>query len=200
MNSNTKLLQDSLKSLSANLETVRPLALDAVKMYFATDVSATVGALATDTTMATLNSRLTKAMAVNGYTLCEGIKNFFGNEAVATADRLQTSMQIRSGGNGTPVLTSQATELFGDKAKAVASTMVDMEALAASCIKLYNESQIAACLAQGTDSLVVFGSDMTKAEMIKGVTLAQQVVNLMGNAAVTTGDYYSSLIDWRRIG
>lgn len=198
MNQVTLQLQQQIVAI---LGPMRNLLLEAhgiEKTYFATGASAEVGALASDTTAATTSSRLTKSQVIRGITLAQALKAFFENQAVSTGDYRESS-EVVTNGNATGANPSVALELLGNRIKAFGQDCIELEKRCKTALDLYFNNGINTAFASIGDQRVVFGAVMTVGEMKAAVNLLQQFGFLMGNAAVTTGDYKATIDLWARL-
>jgi hypothetical protein len=81
--------------------------------------------------------------------------------------------------------------------------------LCLDCIEIYRQSQNALELYFDNEvgdivsvldaQRIVYGSEMTVSDLSSAITLLQQFNNFMGNSAVTTGDYSSTISKWNRL-
>lgn len=198
MNNVTADLQSKVKSIITSLQSTKSEAIDLHKQYFDTDAVLLVGALAWDAA-ATVASKLKSQNYLAGITLCENLKNFFSNSAVTTADYLGTSHLLLTGNTPASSALSVSVEDIGSRMKVLAANLVEINKQAIAALSVYTSNQIDVAAATLDADRVVFGSDMTKAELLVGMTLVEQFKKLMGNVAVTTGDYASSLSKWNRL-
>ena len=196
----TKLLQTNIKIIFDLLESIKQESADIYKAYWSSDANTTVGALG-DSDPATYASRLIKTEYSSGLALVEDLDDFFTNSAVTQTDYKQTCGNLFYGSATTPTLRTNATEAIGDRLKNIASSCLAADKLCVEALKLHTESEIYdAFTNNGNFSAgnIVFGSEMTKADLNAGITLIEQFKKMMNNEAVTTADYAVTLATWKR--
>jgi hypothetical protein len=198
MNNVTSYLEDSIENVASQLLEINDTVSDIYKVYFSTSASTLVGALASDSTPATVSSKLTKGKFINGITMCENIINFINNQAVATSDYLATSENLINGSDQASQSLSQDVESIGTRLQNLGGTLITLNQTVSSLLNLYNAAQLSAVLTAISGDPVVIGCSTTKTKFLSGVTLLQQFNNLMNNSAVTTGDYLSTISQWNQ--
>ena len=195
----TKLLENQIKEVMQSLAWIQPEVADLIKLYWSGDVSSDISALA-GTDPATKSSKLTKDELINGLTLSEQLDKFFTNQAVAQSDYHGVLQDIIYGNDEIITALSVATEAFGDRVKSLAEALRTLFSRCKDLLDLYNDAEISAAVAGISDGTIVFGAEVSKSELISGITLCDQFKKFINNEIVTTGDYGSTVAKWRRIG
>lgn len=195
----TQKLQTDIKTATDEWERLRHEALDLYNLYWKTDVNTTISALATGTTPASQQSKLTKQDAINAATLVEDMgTKFFDNVAVTTRDR-QADCQKLANGKAVPTLIDDQVEEFCNRAATLGQDCIDQFKRSDATEDLYNSSEVSGAVSGMSAHTIVFGSEMTKDDLTSAIVLMQQWQNFISNAAVTTGDYKATLVKWERL-
>lgn len=195
----TLKLQHDIKDAIDTWVLLRQEAFDLYSLYWKTTVNSVVGALASGTTPASQQSKLTKTDALNAASLAEVLGTlFFENQAVATADRM-VWLQGLTHGLATPTLIDASVEDFCNRSKQLAQDCLTQYQRAGSLINLYNSSELSSMVGSLSSSTLIYGSEMTKDDLTSAITLAQQFKAVFDNSAVTTGDYKVTLGRWGRL-
>lgn len=189
-------IENNMRSAALSMSTVKTEADDIVKTYFATGASSQIAGLATDGTAATVGSKLTKAKFINGITMAQQLQNFFANASVVTDDYMATSANLINGSDAAGAALSQDVEVLGARLVTMGNTMIQLKKSCESMLSAYNSSELAAAIVSISLPTVVYGCSTSKQKFVDGMNLCQQVVNFMGNSAVTTGDWNSTVNKW----
>lgn len=199
MSSNITLeLQRSLKSMMASWWTMYNECIDIDAAYFKTEASTYVGAKAANDPV-TVNTKLTKTQFVNGITFIENVVKFFGNAAVTTGDYLSSIDPIKYGNTTGATAVPASVEALGSRLLQVCTDSIYLLQQSKLQESVYNSTSIGTAFASVPDAVIVFGAEMTRAELVAGVTLLQQWQRFIGNLSVTTGDYASTLSKFNRL-
>ena len=169
---------------------------DVLSEYFSTDASAVADALSSASTPATLSTALTKAQVQNMIGTIQQLQKFFTNQAVTTADYLNSLENVLHGSHPVSVIVSQDLENVGVVLKSMASTMIGLYADAKDMKALYDSSELGSAVTAISTQTVVFGSSSTKSKFLQGIVLVDQFSRFVGNLSVTTGDYQTSVLAW----
>lgn len=198
MNNATAILQTKIKSVISGLVFVHSLGKEAYERYWGTSANTDITSYG-DTDAITVASKLKKSEFISGISMAEAVKKFFGNEAVSNAAYLQTARNMTLGDNAAAFAVSQEVESIGDMLKDLGSNMIEMRKQALSALELYTSSEISAAVAGISTTTVVFGCDVTKNQLIAGVTLLEQFIKLCDSNSPTQGDYKATLAAWEPI-
>jgi hypothetical protein len=197
MNVLTRVLQDDLKTMMLSFNDMRNIALELSNMYWKSTIQADIAALLV-TDPVTIAGKYTKADIITALTLVESFKNMFGNVAVPTADNMSSIITLKNGNAvlGAPI--SSALEDYGGKALQFSYDLMTQYNWSRDADNLYNNSEIGAAVGVMSNQTVVYGSEMTKDDLVSGIVLAQQIQNFCDNIAVATSDYSATLAKWDR--
>jgi hypothetical protein len=195
----TAKLQADVKEITATFDVLRKEALDLYNLYWKGGISGdtnftTLGA----TDPATQAGKLTKTQVTNALTMAENLDKFFGNVAVAQADYQATIQATTHWDAVLATAISSALEDFGGRALQFATDLLTQYGRAKDIENFYVNSEISAAVAATSSQTIVFGSDMSKDDLVSAITMIQQFQNFIENAAVTTGDYDATLAKWLR--
>lgn len=196
-NNVTMSLQTKIKKAIQSLINIRSESADLVDLYFdevSSDLSGVSG-----TTAVTVTTKLTKDEVTTSVTMCQNLENFFTNQSVTTGDYLQTLNSVLNGNDQATSVVSEAVENYGFRVVELSKQVLGVYNDAFIIENLYNASEVSAAVGSISTQTVVFGSDMTKDDLTSAITLLQQWKNFVGNSAVSTGDYQSTLSKWERI-
>ena len=193
-----RLLQDEIKDFMATMLFFQSESLDLYNLYWKGDVSSTISALA-GTDPVTLSTELTKNELINGVTFCEELDDFYTNSGVTTGDYNSTCQNIIYGDVTTPTKRSNATEDMGERLKNLCTNAISKDSQAMLIVDLYNDNEFSDIVSVLDNQRIITGSDMTKDDLNLAITLITQYRNMIGNSAVTTGDYASTVSKWRRL-
>lgn len=196
MNNATSNLETSIIEISQSLAFISSECADIGKYYFDSGASTLISALAENDTPATVSSALTKGEFVAGITLIQQLANFFGNSAVTQADYQSSSDNLMNGSNPANTALSQDVENIGNRLKVIGVNLRTIRNQAAAAVKLYSSCELSGIIGSLSSSLVLYGCSTTQAKMLSGIVLCQQVIKLMNNEVVTTGDYQSTVSNW----
>jgi len=196
MNNVTQQLEDLITAFAGSLYSMNTEVNDIVKAYFATTASSLINGLATSSTPATVQTGLSKGQYVNGITLLQNLQNFFGNAAVSTGDYLGTAETLINGSNNATTQLSNDVESLGLRIKAVSQNLIQLYKDGTNINKVYNASGLSGFLGSVSASTIVYGCSTTQSKFIGGIVLVQQLLNFLGNSAVSTGDYYTTVANW----
>lgn len=188
-NTVTANIESSLYAVAVQLQGIKNEAADITKAYFSTGASTLVGALASDTTAATVASKLTKGEFINGIVMSQQLENFFGNSAVSQSDYMSSAQNLVNGSDAAGSALSQDVESIGSRLASLSGTLIEVKKKCQDIIDSYNGSELSAAAGAMSASAVVFGSSMTKQRLGDGINLCQEFNDLMGNAAVAQGDW-----------
>ena len=194
----TAQLQFDIKTTMESFDSIRNEALDLYNLYWKGGVSGDITAIL-GTAAVSLASKLTKDNAISALTFAENLDKFFSNVAVATSDYMATCQTATHGNAPTPIVISDATEDFCNRSKQLCQDAITQYNRSRDAENWYNSSELSAMIGSISTQTIVYGSDMTKDDLLAGVILMQQFQNLMNNAAVTTGDYKVTLGKWLRL-
>lgn len=195
----TQIIQDDIIGFIASMGAVKDETSDLFKYYFSSGANSLFSGLATDGTAATVTSKLTKAEVINGITMVGELVDFFDNAAVAQADYLATAHNLINGTTAAGSALSADAENIGDRLKSLGGTLISNFKTAKDILNYYSSNQINLAIANLDNDRVIFGSDMTKAELAAAIVLVEQMKKLLNNEAVTTGDYKVTLGLWLRL-
>lgn len=190
-------LQTYLVDATHSFCEMRYEAADIVNTYWKTDVP-TVLATLSDGDCVGVNARITKANMNLGVTLAEQLVKFFTNQAISQADYNGICQLLKHGNGSLDTPRSVATESLADRMKQLGTDVLTLHRLCQFLNAYYNENEIADLCGVLEPERIVFGSDMTKADLCAVMAMLVQFVNFVDNAAVTTGNYIATLQKWKR--
>lgn len=199
MNNITQVLENEFQSFAVNLQWIMQEAADIDKAYFATDASTLVSALASGTSGASLDTKLTKAQYQNYIGFVEQLANFFGNSSVTTGDYLNTIDNAIYGNAAVPAKLSDAAESIANRIKVHAQSCLTNFLKAKYLLDLYNNSELSVIIAGCTGARVVYGADMNVTQLTQGITLVEQFKKAVNNEAVATSLYSANVAIWLSI-
>jgi len=195
----TKQLQNDTKALFRDLNEVLDDSQDIYDAYWKTDANVKIAAVALDTDPVTVGTKFNKTQYLSGVSLVEQITKFFGNVAVAQADYNGTCQNLKYGNTAALTPLSVATEDLGTRMCVLAMNLLGYQDRAKHILESYHDNSVSSCMASWSSDQVVFGSDMTKQQLDDAMILFTEFQDFMGNAAVTTGDYMSTLSKWKSV-
>lgn len=194
----TFTLQNNLKSMTIIWRDLWNECLDLEKTYFAAGVSTWLGTKS-DSDSVTVNTKLTKAQYIAGITFIQNVNKFFGNLAVTQGDYLATIANLKYGNAEGAIGVPVAVEAVGDRMKQAALNCLQLFSQSSDNLDYYNENSISLAFSSLSSSIVVFGADMTKDEMVAAAVLLEQWMKFLNNEIVSQADYGSTLSKWIRI-
>lgn len=198
MNNISQQIEGQLVEFAKGLLELQEEATDLTKYYFSSGASNLVNALVEDTTPATQSSGLSKGRLIGGITLCEALKAFFGNQAVVTADRLDSAQKLIGGSFVASAPLSADVEAVGSRLKALGGKVVGLNKLSAEILKSYSVGQLSGVLGALSAGTVLLGCSTTKEKFLAGVVLVQQFDAALNNSAVVQGDYLTTVVNWAK--
>ena len=143
----TLTIEVKFKEFAEGLALISTEAKDIEKAYFASDASTLVGALATGTTAASLDTKLTKTQYQNGITFIQQLGDFFGNVAVSQADYLTTIEQVIYGNASSPAIVSDAAENLANRLKTLFDSCLDHFKKSEEILAIYDNSELSVLVA-----------------------------------------------------
>lgn len=196
----TGLLQNEIRALFTIFKDAGREAKSIYDGYWKTDANTKVTGLSSGTDPATVETHLTKDEYANGITLCEELDDFFTNSAVTTTDFLQHATRCKYGSAGTlATQLSNATEKIGTRLYDLCTVLIDALETALNIIDLYYDNEVGDIVSALDDQRIIFGSEMTKTDLVNAITLLEQFENFMNNSVVTTADYFATIAKWDRL-
>jgi len=189
----TVQLQNNIITIKNSLKTMEIECASIYDDYWKTDANTTISGLATGTTPATVESNLTKQNYIDGITFSENLEKFFTNTAVSQSDYLQTIGQIKYGDAVLETQHTVATESIGTRIKQLCLDALEIYKQSLDITNMYFDNEVSDCVAVWDNHRIVYGCEMTKIELSNMITLLQQYQNMIGNSAVTPGDYSATL-------
>lgn len=190
----TSQLQADIKILTGSFNNMFNEALDLENLYFKGSVSADLSGSAGGDAV-TSSTQLTKDQIVTILTLCENVRKFFDNVAVATAD-YQTTCQDVSYGVATATFFNNTVEQFGVRGVQFAKDCISQFNRGRDIENDYNSSEISAMIGSLSTYTQIYGSSMSKDQLTSAVTLTQDWDNFMNNVAPGTADRKVTLGKW----
>jgi hypothetical protein len=187
------LLQNNIITIRNSMMTLQRECADIYDAYWKTDANTTVSGLATGATPATVSSKFTKDNYTSGITLCENLEKFFANQAVSTADYLQTVDQCKYGDAVLGSQHTEATEQIGSRIKQLCLDVLEIYKQSLDITDLYFDSEMSDTVAVLDSHRIVYGCEMTASELSNTITMLQQYQNMIQNSSVTQGDYSATL-------
>lgn len=199
MDTTAQRIQEEIKNILLGLGSVKSQAEEAYAKYWGTNANVEIGAVANGTDAVTVSSKLTKSEFLAGITMSEQIKNLFGNAAVTQSAYAATVRQLIHGDTAASAALSGEVESIGDALLSLSSSLNAISARATAVLDDYFKTELSAAVGAISDSRIVFGASVTKALLVSGIILIQQIAKFLGNEAVTTGDYAATLAQWRNV-
>lgn len=199
MNNVTVQLENDLKAFADNLSWVMQEALDIHKAYFSSDASTLVGALASGTSGASLDTKLTKSQYQNAIGFVEQINNFFSNASVTTGDYLTNIEQVIYGNAASPARLSDAAESLANRIKVLCQSCLTHFNTSKGILDGYNNSELSVIVAGTSGARIVYGATMSVTQLTQGITLVEQFKKMINNQAVSTGLYSANVAIWGMI-
>lgn len=175
---------------------------DIEKLYFANAINSEIsGAAAGDqvtTTWDSVSTKLTRSKVEAGITLAQQMNNFFANAAVTQADYWSTIQALTHADGGTGSFVASASlESLGLRLRRFGEDCLTQFNRAKAIQNLYYDNEFGDIVSVLDAERIIPGADMTRNDLANAVTLVAQFQNLVGNAAVTTGDYESTVSKWK---
>lgn len=197
MNTVTSQLQQGIYSLCVSLKSAFSDCKRIQKVYFATDAQSKVSALILGGT-ASNEHPLSKSDFISGITLAEQITKFFNNESLSQADYLETVLKVNAGEKSSGSVLSNNVEWIANTLKKVTETLLSANYTGQALIDLYNDSELSTAVASLSDETIVYGSEMSVAELKSGITMLSNLITHLNNGSATQGDYQATLEKWLR--
>lgn len=191
-------LQTDIKTIMSTFETMRNEAKDLYNLYWKGSVSADISLLGSSDPVCKA-AKLSKQNAVDGITLISELNDFWDNAAVSTGDHIATCQTIRHGDSLLADAISSDLEDYGDRLKQYCTDLITQYNRGRNAYNAYLNSELSLAVAAISTHTIVFGSDMSKDDLSSAITLISQFTNFLENAAVTTGDYKSTLAKWYKL-
>jgi len=188
-----KVIDDKIRNLFLNMEYLWIESQDVYDAHWKSDANTTISAVTNSTDPVTVNSKLTKAEYLAGITLCEQLTNFFGNSAVTQSDYNKTIQNIIYGNDAAVGELSTSVESIGDRLKSLSEIALAQYKEAKDILELYNDNGISTQLSGVSAGDNLGCMEYSKELLTSYIVFIQQYVNMIGNAAVSTGDYRSTL-------
>ena len=189
----TVLLQNSIITIAESMMSLQRECADIFDSYWKTDANTTISGLATGTTPATVDSKLTKQDYIDGITFAENLEKFFTNTAVSQADYLQTINKVKYGDATLETQHTVATESLGTRIKQMCLDALEIYKQTLDTTELYFDNEIGDALAVMDSHRIMFGCEMTVSDLSNTITMFQQYQNMIQNSSVSTGDYSATL-------
>jgi len=199
MKHTTVLLQNGLKSIMDSFGIMQRECKDISDAYFKSGASATVSALASDTTPATVATKFTKANYTAGITLADNLNKFFQNQAVTTADYLATLDALKYGNATLATQLSVAVEEIGKRIYAMVQDCLSLVTQGRNLVEMYFDNEIGDIVSAFDADRIIPGSEMTRTDLSLAVTMLQEWEKFFTNTAVTQADYSSTVSRWLRL-
>ena len=169
---------------------------DIYNFYWDTDVNVLVGALATGTTGATVNSKLTKTEYTNMMILCENLNKMFTNVSISTTDHLLYINGALYGTSSISTIVGNNVENLGDRLKALAWQCMNVYNACKFNKALYFDNEVGDIVSALDAQRVLPGCSVTQSDMAAAITLMQDFIDFVENAAVTQADYKATVSKW----
>lgn len=195
INNITQILQDDIRGLMQSFCWICRECADIYEVYWNTDANTVIAAVEGDATAVTSTTKLTKAEFTNGIVTIENFTKFCNNQSVSTTDHLSHCHNLIYG-TATPTTLNSLIESIADRMKVVCQAMVDNYNTYLKIDKLYNENEVADIVAVLDAQRVIFGASMTQSDLNSAMTLLSEFKDFMTNAAVTQGNYVSTIAKW----
>lgn len=200
MNDITKILQNKIINIMTSFEVSMKECKEIYNAYWKTDATTKIVALSTGTDPATQETHLTKDEYIGGITYCENLNNFFQNIAVGTTDYRQIIEKIHYGSAATLATPlSVATEALGTRIYNLALDTIEIYKLSTEIIEIYFDNEVGDAIASLDNQRIVYGSEMTKDDLVLAVVMLQEFNKMIDNQAVTQGDYSATISKWKRL-
>ena len=193
MNNISTVLETNISSSMETLEWVSSESSRLYNLYFKSDASGLVSGLSSGTDAATVDTKITKDEYLAGITFMQNVNNFFGNSAVTQSDYLQSMNNVIYGNDAASAQLSYAVEEIGTKMKAMFITMYSLYEDCILNLKIYSESKISTIFTSLSDSDIMYGTSLTKANFVSFMTCIEQYKKMINNEVVTTGDYLATV-------
>lgn len=195
MNNVTATMETNLINLAQSFLWLNKEANDLYSYYWGTNVNTLISGLASGTTAATTASSgsLNKTNYQNGITLVTALMNFFGNSGVSTANYLVDAYGLINGSTPASSPVSNDVENIGSRLVILGNNCISYYKSALDLTKSYNSCGLSSIIGSIASTNVIFGCNLTQSKFVSSIVLMNQFNNLMGNSAVTTGDYLSTV-------
>lgn len=188
-------LVGEIKGFMATMLYFQTEAKDLFNLYWKGDPNTTISALL-GTDPVSEATKLTKDEMISGVTFVTEMIDFFENSAVSTGDYNSTCQNIIYG-DVVPTFRSSATESFCDRIKVLCQNAIAKDLQGLLTVDLYFDNEIGDIIGVIDSQRFVPGTSVTAADMSSAITLIQNYRNFIGNQAVTTSDYASTVARWQ---
>ena len=193
----TKHLQNDLVNI---MITMRALSIECkaiYDLYWKTDVTTQISGKG-DTDAVAVEADLEKQQLTNGITFCEDLNDFFHNSGVTTTDYLASLLKIIYDDAELVTALSEATEQCCNRLKQLAIDVVAAYEESKLILEEYFDNEISDTIAVLDTERLLYGTDIPAGEISAAIVLLQQFQNMLGNSAVTTGDYSATVAKYSR--
>jgi hypothetical protein len=187
-------LQNEIKGGVVSFTQMFNQAVDLENLYWKGSVSADLGAF-TGTDPVTQTTELTKDQLIAILTLAENVRKFFDNVAPSQSDYLTTIEDVRFG-TAVPTFVNNTVEAYGNLGVQFARDCLTMYFTTRNLQNVYFSTELASAAGAISDSVEVFGSTMTKKQLVDAITLFANWESLMSNGAVGAADRKVTLGLW----
>ena len=195
VNNITQILQDDIKELMASFSYLYGECADIFEVYWNTDANTTIGAVTNGTDPVSETTKLTKTEFANGITTVENFIKFCTNQAVATTDHLSYCHNMAYG-TATPTKLDDLIENIADRMKLVCQQLIANYTAYLEISKIYTENEIVDIVAVLDNERVIYGASMSRSDLSSAMSMLQEFGDYMANAAVTQGNYLSTIAKW----
>lgn len=189
-------LQIEIRAIMGNLLQLSMGASDIYASYFNTSASSDISGVGSDSTAVTFESKLTKGIYISSISFFEDVEDFFSNTAVTTTDYLSTVNKVRYGVSSADPILSEPVEEIGNSIKTNCDLAFFIYQKALNITETYFDNQVDSMISSLSDQKILPGVKMTKSLLTSAITLLQEYRDMLGNAAVATGDYLSTVNKW----
>lgn len=192
----TTILENNIKSLMGNFAGMYLEAKNIYDFYWDTDVNTIISGLATSATGATVSSKLTKGEFTDMISLSENLYKMFTNSSISATDHLQYVNKAVYGTASIGTITGNNVENLGVRMQALAWQCLNSYNACKTNVALYFDNEVGDVLAVLDNERIVYGSNVTKADLSAAVTLMQDFIDFMEAGAVTQTDYKTTVSKW----
>jgi hypothetical protein len=194
----TKKIQIDITTFMSNMLWLKEECLGIYNAYWDTDANTSVSGLASGSTGATVESKLTKDEYTGGITFVEDLDDFFTNSAVTQTDYLATCNKLKYGSANITTEVSNATEALGTRLQTLGTNCTEYYRNARDILNFYTNNELGDLISSLDNERVVPGSEMTVDDLSSGIALVEQFKKMMNNESVTTASYEATIAKWQR--
>lgn len=194
----TSEIQDNLKVISDHFLLILNECHDLENLYNKGSVASDIAGLASDSDPAAQSAKLKKSDVLNGEKLVRNLVNILDGQVMEMADYNQIIQNLKHGQSILPSVISSDLEDFSTRVVQVANDLLVQYNRCRDVLNFYKSTEIELVAGVISDSTIVFGSEMTKKDLVLMMDLVKDYIDYIENQTVTQFDYKTTLSRWSK--